>query len=138
MNKNDDNDSFDEAELLKQVPQSQIEKAKRLVQFFNRYPEEISWNSEGVIFLDETSIPNSNIYQIFPLLYSNSPLSKSLDKPILNSLLELLKKIKELHLDHLILRKVPDSVEKVYKRENNLEELSSNDSDDYAWWFIGS
>lgn len=140
INKNDNNDQFDENQLLRHVPGSYIEKAKRLLKFFNKYPEEITWNSDGVIFIDQTSIPNSNIYQLFPQLFNKFQTSSSKSSRNMyngDGLLELVEKIKEIHLDHLIEYKLPIPSEKALAHQGKLDDLSSNDSDDDAWWFIG-
>ena len=30
---------------------------------------ELTWSSTGIIYVDETSIPNSNIFELFPYLF---------------------------------------------------------------------
>jgi len=44
LHKNDENDSFDERVLLQHVPEKDKQHAKTLIQFFNKYPEQITWN----------------------------------------------------------------------------------------------
>jgi hypothetical protein len=127
LHKNDDNDSFDEEELLRQVPENQRFKAKALISYFNKNPEQITWNSNGVLFIDQVSIPNSNIFQIFHHLFD--PTSSSGSKAGLD---ELVNKLKSLHLDQLIsfeVKKEPPNF--------NSSKMSNSKGDDLPWWFIG-
>jgi len=56
-------------------------------------------------------------------------------------LFEIVKKIKEMHLTNLIARKLPLPAEKTFERESkdigDIGDISSNDSDDDHWWYIG-
>lgn len=149
IHKNDDNDVFDENELLRHVPESQKAKARVLIQFCNEYPEQITWNHDGVIFIDQVSIPNSNIFKIFHCLFGKPCASSSSD--LKTGLDELLYKIKSIHLDYLISFKagkglsVPSSskLEKTASsakssQKDELPDLSSDDSsNDLPWWFLG-
>jgi hypothetical protein len=73
----DENDCFDEEKLLKLVPQEYRSKAEELLNEFDSRGNELTWNPLGVIFIDQVSIPNSNIYEILPLLYKKKITSKN-------------------------------------------------------------
>jgi hypothetical protein len=129
LHKNDDNDSFDEEELLRHVPESQRLKAKVLINYFNKNPEQITWNSSGVIFIDQVSIPNSNIFQIFHCLFD--PKCSSGSKAGLD---ELVYKLKSLHLDHLIsFEAKKDSP----RDSSNASNTNNSNNDELPWWFLG-
>lgn len=135
IHKNDDNDSFDEKELLRHVPESQKAKARVLIKFCNQYPEQITWNHDGVIFIDQVSIPNSNIFRIFHCLFSPACASTAGSRTGLD---ELLHKIKEMHLDHLTFLKGEKEDAKDESNLENLPDFSSDDSSsDLPWWFLG-
>ncbi len=129
LQKNDDNDSFDEKELLRHVPESQQSKAKELISYFNKYPEQITWNSNGVIFIDQVSIPNSNIFQIFHCLFS--PACSSESKAGLD---ELVHKLKSLHLDHLISFETKNKSPRDLSHTSN---MTNSNMDELPWWFLG-
>ena len=64
VKKNDDNDKFDERRLLALVPKGQKKKAKYLLNQFNERGDELTWNSDGVIFVNQISVPGSNIFEL--------------------------------------------------------------------------
>lgn len=125
LRKNDENDIFDEAALLEKVPKSQLKKAKSLLEVFDNHPEEVTWNSSGVIFIDDVSIPNSNINEIFPLLYER----KIQSNDNVNGLDELILKIELMGKSDLICRKIKNIV--------TAEDISSDDSETNPWYYIG-
>lgn len=125
LRKNDENDIFDEAALLEKVPKSQLKKAKSLLEVFDSHPEEVTWNSSGVIFIDDVSIPNSNINEIFPLLYER----KIQSNDNVNGLDELILKIELMGKSDLICRKIKNIV--------TAEDISSDDSETNPWYYIG-
>lgn len=95
---NDLNDAFDENQLLKFVPKRFKEKAKTLLQIFDEKPNEITWDSAGVIYVNQTSIPDSNIYTLFPYLFR-----QKVPKDILNKgFPDFLKKVIDMNLGHLL------------------------------------
>ena len=58
-----------ENRLLLFIPKGEKKRAKQLLSEFDQRPNELTWNSEGIIFVDQVSIPLSNIYTFFPLLF---------------------------------------------------------------------
>ena len=137
--KNDLNSSFDEQELLKCIPPYSRRLAQVLLEQINLRANELTWMPDGTILIDEVSIPKSNIFILFPLLFKAS---KSSSKP--PGYVELIEKINQMGLDHLIKTKLS----KAQKRSNN-ELLAgnaqgSNNSDEQStsskkekWWYLG-
>jgi hypothetical protein len=126
--KNDENDVFDEERLLKSLNLGHHNKAKLLLKYFNERPNEFTWNSSGVIFIDQTSVPNSNIFQIFPHLFK---VKKSSQIP---GLLEAITKIYDMGLGDLIVQKLKTNSES--KLKPNPESASKNEVGDH-WWYLG-
>jgi hypothetical protein len=129
INKNDENDTFDENRLLSLVPKLYKSKAAELMTIFNSRGQELTWNSTGNVFVDQTSIPNSNIFEIFPLLYK-------VKKPVrkVPGLLEFISKLNEMGLGDYI-------VQKNLKKQMSKFEAPSDHTDVNVelanWWYIG-
>ena len=54
---------------MKLVPPRYRRQAITLLQQFNIRGDELTWNSDGVIFVNQTSLPQSDIYILFPYLF---------------------------------------------------------------------
>ena len=120
----------DEARLLKMVPSKNRRQGQILLDQFNKRGNELTWNSDGIIFIDEVSIPNSDIYVFFPNLFKKSH-PKSLP-----GFQDFLQKIIDMGLDHLISKGTKSSLkEKATKTVANESETKS--SDDLNWWYLG-
>lgn len=98
---NDHNDSFDCKVLLKSVPSLFKQKATTLLNTFEQQPNDLTFDSNGVVFVDNEALPNSNIREIFPALF------KKRSKP-LNGLTSVLAKIHQMNLLHLTARTMTD------------------------------
>lgn len=95
---NDLNDAFDENQLLKFVPKRFKGKARELLEIFDERPNEITWDTKGVIFVDQTAIPDSNIFTLFPYLFR-----RKVPKDVLSKgFSDFLKKVVEMKLGHLV------------------------------------
>ncbi len=91
--KNDDNDDFDENALLHLIPEKNKLNAKCLLQKIDTRGSEITWNSSGTVFIDNVSIPNSNVFLIYPHLFQ-----KCLPKREIPGLKEFIKKLDDMGL----------------------------------------
>lgn len=123
--KSDENTVFDETKLLKLIHPSNKHLARALLNAFNENTTEITWNSDGIIFIDQISIPNSNIYEIFPILFSKTKINQY--KP---GYIELVTKIKDLGMSSLIKRKLKGKTIPL-KAAGSIGQGSS------LWWYIG-
>lgn len=132
IQKDDLNDIFDEEQLISLISKPNREKAKQLLQIFNERSNELTWNSSGTIFIDQVSIPNTNIFVLFPLLFK-----KSKPKNI-NGLNALIQKINDMGLGDYIYSK------RSKKSDNIAQSLSGKGLDmnkdpetNVPWWYIG-
>jgi len=95
---NDMNDLFDENQLLRFVPKRFKEKAKIILSVFEERPNEITWDSSGVIYIDQTSLPNSNIFTLFPYLFR-----QKIPKEVLsNGFQDFLQKVVDMNLKQFL------------------------------------
>lgn len=108
------------------MPENWKNNARKLLRVFDSHPEDITWNTDGTLFIDDVAIPNSDIKLIFPKLFKKSNEVKF----DIKGLEELVFKIHLMGYEHLILRKHMTIV--------NLEDLSSDDSESSPWYYIGS
>jgi galactitol-specific phosphotransferase system IIB component len=123
----DENDCFDEEKLLKLIPHEDRKKAEELLNEFDTRGNEITWNPSGVIFIDQVSIPHSNIYEILPLVYKKKHPSKSII-----GLQEFISKVNVMGYGNLINLKIPKS----YKRKSEM--IGEGQALSYEnWWYIG-
>lgn len=150
ITKNDLNDAFDENRLLALIPKRFRKNAKTLLTEFNKRADEITWNSSGTIFINQTALPSSNIYIFFPLLFKKQP-------PKVLGFNEFLQKIKDMGLSDLVLTKAQlDSYETnniithdplTSKKIENPNDFGSGSKDlispksekqvNIPWWYIG-
>jgi len=59
--------------FLKLVPSECRPKASKLLDWIEANPLIVRWDIDGVITLEDEQIPNTNIFNIFPQLYSTDP-----------------------------------------------------------------
>ena len=90
---------------------------------FNSRGNELTWNSDGVIFIDQVSIPNSDIFLLFPYLF------KAKHPKNLNGLQDFVQKIKEMGLDHLITVGI--------KKSTKNQDSPTKTGESVNWWFLG-
>jgi len=69
VHKSDLSGHFEDENLMKLVPNKFKEKAKSLLIQLQKHPSDITWTSNGTIFLGQNSLPNSNIFYLFPKLF---------------------------------------------------------------------
>ena len=106
------------------VPSRHRRQASVLLREFDKRGNELTYNSNGTIFIDQTSIPQSDIFRLFPYLF------KQKHPRDLNGFEDVQKKIEEMGLDHLILKK--RTVKAKPSAATNPESKSSDDN----WWLL--
>ena len=137
--KDDLNSKFDEKELLKCVPPTSRRLAQILLEQFNLRGNELTWMPDGTILIDETSIPKSNIFIIFPLLFKAS---KKSSKP--PGYFEFIEKLNQMGLDHLVKTKLSKAEKRPINHQRqqnstdgNISEENSTPSKREKWWYLG-
>lgn len=127
----------DEKRLLNFVPQKYRKNANELLKQFNLRGNELTYDSLGVIFIDGVSIPNSDIFVLFPYLF------KAKRPKTLVGFDDFLKKIDDMGLIDLVFKKqvnfyVQNSKERK-KKEISLkikDNHKNDDKGDVNWWFL--
>ena len=94
---NDLNTQFDQKVLLQTVPEKFKSQAKSLLEVFDDRSNEFTWDRMGNIYVDQVSIPNANMFKIFPKLFQKSQPKR------LSGLQDVKNKIKSMGLNYLIL-----------------------------------
>ena len=115
----------DEKQLLVFIPKGQKQAAKKLLFELNQRPNELTWNSDGVIFIDQVSVPGSNMFTLFPLLFKKQKTKN------IQGLDDFEKKIEQMQLSHLHKKELKKSP----KLENDSK--TSQNSSSMPWWYIG-
>lgn len=95
----DGGDVVDDDHLANLVPTSQRKKALELLQHLKEHSSELSYDSNGLIKLNNTVLPDSNIVKIFPMLYKPT---KNYESD--HNFSQVVDEIASLGLGHLILR----------------------------------
>jgi hypothetical protein len=104
------------------VPQRHRRQAQILLQQFDKRGNELTWNSDGIIYVDQTSLPQSNIFLLFPYLF------KMKHPKNLPAFEDFRKKIYDMGLDHLIVKK--------YKAKAQSNQMSDSKKQSVNWWFL--
>lgn len=123
-------DDFDTKKLINLVPLPFHKKAQLLLQKINEFPLDITYNTAGDLFINSQSIPNANIYEIFPNLY------KKRSKKHIPGFEEMVNKLAELNLGYLFTKGILKTLKrpKHYKIDPCINE---NYKKVKYWWFIG-
>ena len=131
QNKSEPHDVFDSNLLLELVPAGFHARAKELLEKIKQNPMEISFATDGTVFIDSKSIPNTNIKIIFPALFIRK------NKSSITGLKETATKLASLGFGHLFFK----GILKTLKRPSNYKFLDYEKSHDLKknkhWWFIG-
>jgi len=127
----DNLDSFND-KLVSLVPSTSRHKALKLLAELKNYTNEFSVDSSGSITLNGKLIPNSNFYEIFPLLYKRQ--EKKRDKGSVLSM--VVNELASLGLGHLIQRSFSAGLiprgQKYLKDRNSVKTgISGN------WYYLG-
>jgi hypothetical protein len=125
------NDDFDIKKLLDIIPAENLEKAETLIKKLENFPNEITWDSAGTIFIDQKSLPESNIYDIFPKLFRKvANINKILH------LKEVASKIASLGFGYLINSRLTSGLNRK-KPLANFDELHTKTKTNLNWWYLG-
>ena len=125
------NDNFDNERLINSVPLLFRARAEKLLKDLLPFSSDISFTSSGTIFINQNSLPSSNIYQIFPYLFK--PVKSPDNYP---NLLEIATKIASLGLGHLINRRLTLGLIRK-KAVPDQDKLHLQIKTSKHWWYLG-
>ena len=126
---NDLADKFDENHLLHLIPKRYKAQAKTLLKACDERAAEFTFNTNGIIFIDGTSLPGTNIFVLFPALFKNTKTRRNLV-----GFNEVIQKLKDMGLAHLIMR--PNDQPKIKKEKETHMAPSSSSSSKPNWWYL--
>lgn len=126
------NDDFDVKKLLDLVPAENLEKAETLLKKLEDFPNELTWDSSGTIYIDQKSLPESNIYDLFPLLFKKVAYVHK----VIN-LREVASKISSLGLGYLINSRLTSGLSRKRPLLNHNEMFEKTKSRT-NWWYLGN
>lgn len=124
-------DSFDDEKLLKVVPKHFHPKALKLLNELKKRPDEITWTSNGAVFINQASLPNSNIFIIFPKLFVKTNHPEKIPY-----LFEVSSEISSLGFGHLISRSLISGLAR-RRPIKNQHELKLKINNSKRWYFLG-
>ena len=125
---NDLADKFDENHLLRLIPKRYKSQAHTLLKVCDERAAEFTFNVNGVIFIDGTSLPGTNIFELFPALFKRT---RSRSKLV--GFHEVIQKLADMGLSHLIIRS--DEQPKVKKEKQKLV-TDIPTSSMTNWWYL--
>ena len=126
IKQNDLADDFDSNHLLKVIPKRYKLQAQTLLKAFDERAAEFTFNTDGVIFIDGSSLPGTNIFHLLPALFKHS---KTRTKLV--GFNEALEKLKDMGLGHLI---IGNGTEPRVKKEKPVSPASSSSKTN--WWYL--
>ena len=130
--KNDKNSSTSENILLSKVAPSSRPKAKSLLEAFNDNPQQLTWNDEGELFINNESVPNASIYYLLPAVYKTA-ITKNKSLP---GFIEFVNQIGAMGLAHLISPKLLRGFKRKNKIQNQAELYNDVIKND-RWYYLG-
>lgn len=128
--KSDQSSGISKQILLEKVSQKNVEKATKLLEAFDDDPNTVTWDSDGVVYINGSSLAGSNMFLLMPELFKLSPNKK------LPGFLELASEIASLGLGHLISKKMLKGLQRsqpIPNQKHIYEDLKKTDN----WWFLG-
>lgn len=117
--------------LLNLLPARFKSRGEKLLSSLQEYPDSITWADSGFVTINHISIPNSNIYEIFPKLFK---FIQNSDKVF--GLPEVVTAIATLGFGSLINRKYLTGLLRPHKILNH-ESLLEDTRNYKNWWFLG-
>jgi len=132
IRQNDLADNFDSSRLLKLVPKRFKAQAAILLKAFDERAAELTFNSDGSIFIDGCSIPGTNIYELLPAVFKVTK-----NRTHIVGFDEFFQKLRDMGLSHLV-AKNNGTVKKVKTPELKTPELpkSSGTKSNTNWWYL--
>lgn len=118
------NDGFDQKYLLKRIPKRNQPQAENLLKTLSERANELTWDSSGIIYVDGRSVPNSDIFRIFPSLFKKQHPKR------IKGFEEFIEKLSLMGLSHFLPIKQSQIIS---KSKSGVTEGEVNSQ----WWYIG-
>ena len=125
------NTIYEDQVLVDLLPEKLKARGRKLLTSLLPFASSLSWNKNGTIFINQTGLPESSIFLLFPKLFKNT---KDINK--IPNLLELVNAIASLGFGHLINRKLTLGLNRRFKIGNQ-DSLHSDIQNNKHWWFLG-
>lgn len=116
--------------LINLTPQRFRDRASKLLTALISFPDTITWSDTGFVSINHESLPNSNIYEIFPKLFKYV---KNPEK--IFGLPEVITEIATLGLGSLINRNYLTGMSRTHKIINH-DSLLSETRNLKNWWYL--
>ena len=122
-------DQFDVEKLVNSVPRKFSKRATLLLKNIKERPLDISFKTNGELYIDSKSVPDADIYKIFPQLFVRK------QKKIVPGLSELATKIASLHWGHLISKGITIGLKR--PRNYKLHDSTAHTLKEFKnWWYM--
>jgi hypothetical protein len=119
---------LDEKRLLNLTPRKYRQKASELLKEFSARGHELTWSTDGLIYIDQVSIPSTDIYVLFPYLF------RAKRPKNLMGFDDFVEKINCMGLNHLIYQKPKFYNCSKSSAKKNVPTTKTNDETN--WWFL--
>lgn len=133
VKKDDLNQTFDENQLLALIPKKFQKNAKILLKEFDERGQELTWNSSGTVFVNQVSLPGSNIFVLFPLLFKKNHYENY------SGFKDFVQKIHDMGLSDLIVSKSLLQSFEPNQITGGANSITSEREEpkNVPWWYIG-
>ena len=126
----DENTPSNEIALLQNIPESFKSNAKKLLDAFSQRPDQLTWNSTGTIFINNISLPETDIYKLLPAAFR-----PTLSNRKLPGFQSFITQIATMGLAHLINNSLLRGLRRKYLISNANEIYKETINGN--WWYIG-
>lgn len=129
--KNDHSDPLTEDSILANIGPYYHGKAKQLLAYFHENPQQLTWNSDGQVFIENESVPEANFFRLFPSLFSYKVSNNEMP-----GYAEFVSQIADMGLGHLVGQKMLRGFKRKFKIVNQNELYNTVKRND-KWYFLG-
>lgn len=128
VHKNQQHDQFDHQSYIEKLPKQHQKRATELLIVFDNNPSDITFDEQGIVYIDQKSLPNSDFFKLLPEFFKVKPNTK------LPGFDELITKVASLGYGHLLNRSLTRGLNRK-KDIAHSEYLKIKDM--HNWWYLG-
>ena len=132
VEKDDENSTAAEDYLLKTIPHRFHERTKQLINICNQSPQQLTWTSDGQIFINQQSVPLANIFKLLPAIFKPNSANRKLP-----GFDEFVTQIATMGFGHLMSPVLTRGLRRKSKIENQNELYSEIKDLDKNWYYLG-